>query len=136
MKILVIVITALIILGVGAFITKDNDPETESTTPKNTNQSTSDQDSNSETGTITFDGNSFSPETLTISAGDTVTVKNDSSRTIQFESDPHPAHTSNTELNVDTIRSGQSKSFTTTLTGTFGYHDHLNPGVTGTIIVK
>lgn len=85
---------------------------------------------------ITYGQTGFRPETLRVRAGETVTVNNDSDRTIQFDSDPHPAHTDNTQLNIDTIRPGQSKTFTVSRTGTFGYHDHLNPDETGTIIVE
>lgn len=89
-----------------------------------------------EEATITYSDGNFSPSTLTVKAGTKVSIKNNSSRAIQFDSDPHPAHTTNRELNVETIAAGKSDSFTATKTGTFGYHNHLSPGETGTIIVE
>jgi plastocyanin len=141
MKNIIIILSAILIIAGGAYVLlKDEDrktdtPITQSTSQNNARES-QDTGTASDSMTISFDGDSFSPETLSVKVGDTVTVKNDSSRTIQFDSDPHPAHTDNTDLNVDTIRAGQSKSFATTRTGTFGYHDHLNPNATGAIIVK
>jgi plastocyanin len=141
MKNIIIILSAiLIIAGVAYTLLKEDDQKTDNpasqSTSQNNVQDSQDTDSTSDSAAITFDGNAFSPETLNVNVGDTITVKNDSSRTIQFDSDPHPAHTDNTDLNVDTIRAGQSKSFSVTRTGTFGYHDHLSPGVTGTIVVK
>ena len=99
------------------------------------NQATTDT-SNAEEATITYSNDCFSPGTMTVKAGTKVTVKNNSSRAIQFDSDPHPAHTDNRELNVDTIAAGRSDSFIATRTGTFGYHNHLNPSETGSITVQ
>lgn len=139
----VITVLAALVIGAGAFmITRDKDEPVETNSAQQTANPTSqtteqsDAEEESPAAVITYTNDGFSPQTLTVSSGDTVTVKNESSRTIQFDSDPHPAHTENTELNVDTIRPGQSKSFTANRTGTFGYHDHLDDSETGTIIVE
>ena len=55
---------------------------------------------------------------------------------MQFDSDPHPVHTDDTELNVGHVEPGGSMTFTVNKTGTHGYHNHLNPGDTGTIIAN
>ena len=55
---------------------------------------------------------------------------------MQFDSDPHPIHTTNQELNVEIVEPGEVKTFTVTKTGTFGYHNHLNPSQTGKIIIE
>lgn len=134
MRSIAIVISAILIIASGAYLLSNKNNQSEDIkVATGTSQNTDDQ---SGSPTITFEGSAFSPETLTVKAGDTVTVRNDSSRSIQFESDPHPAHTDNTELNASIIRAGESKSFVPTRTGTFGYHDHLNPNATGTLIVK
>ncbi len=85
---------------------------------------------------ITYTNNGFSPDTVTVRVGSTVTVKNDSSRDVQFSSDSHPTHTINSELNLPVIGPGQSRSFVVERTGTYGYHDHLDSTRTGTIIVE
>lgn len=141
-----IIIAVLVVAG-GAFaLTKKNDNKTpaadttaqsQSTTPTNTqstsNQTSSDQNSSS---TITYTNNGFSPATLTVKSGTTITIKNDSSSSLQFDSDPHPEHTDDPELNVGVIAPGKSATVTVTTTGSHGYHNHLNSGDTGTIIVQ
>lgn len=90
----------------------------------------------SEATAITYGDNGFTPSTITVKSGTTVTIKNESSRSMQFDSDPHPAHTGNEELNVNNVSPGESETFVVKRTGTFGYHNHLNPSDTGTIIVQ
>jgi plastocyanin len=108
---------------------------TESTAAESTETPDS-TESTTSTATITYSNSGFSPETITVKTGDTVTIKNTSSRTVEFDSDPHPAHTTNTELNVNKVAAGQSETFKVVRTGTFGYHNHLNASETGTIIVQ
>jgi plastocyanin len=87
-------------------------------------------------GTITYDGSSFSPSPLTVKVGDTVKVTNQSSESLVFDSDPHPVHTDEPELNVGAIDAGQSQTFKVTKAGTWGYHNHLNPVQKGTLVVQ
>lgn len=136
-----IVLVLLVLFAVGGYFlvsNSDGQSESESTAPRSAedvSQPKEDKPAN-EGALITYTTNGFSPETLRVSVGDKLTVKNNSNRTIQFDSDPHPAHTDNRELNIDHIRPGSSKAFTVSRTGTFGYHDHLNPSARGEIIVE
>lgn len=77
--------------------------------------------------TVTYNGTAFSPATVTLTSGQTLTIRNSSSTAVEPNSDPHPQHTSNTELNFGRIDAGASKSMTVTRTGTFGMHNHLAP---------
>lgn len=86
--------------------------------------------------TITFTDNGFSPSTTTVKAGDTVQVTNNSSQPMQFDSDPHPQHTDEPELNVGEVDPGESKTFVVTKKGHWGFHDHLDAGFTGTLNVQ
>lgn len=92
--------------------------------------------SSAEQVTITYSDSGYSPQSVTVKSGDTVVIKNESSRSMQFESDPHPAHTNNTELNAGSVPPGQSMSFMVNRVGTFGYHNHLNASQKGTIVVE
>lgn len=85
--------------------------------------------------TITYSDSGFG-ETVTVKSGDTVAIKNTSSNNLQFDSDPHPDHTDNTELNVGLVKPGETKTFVVTKKGTFGLHNHLNASDKGTIIVQ
>lgn len=85
---------------------------------------------------ITYSDSGFSPSTLTVKSGDKVVIKNTASDELQFNSDPHPSHTEDTELNIGSVSAGQEQSFTITMTGSFGYHNHLNPSEKGMIVVQ
>lgn len=55
---------------------------------------------------------------------------------MQFASDPHPQHTDDPEMNIGAISAGQSGSFFANKKGTWGFHDHLNPSMTGKITIQ
>ena len=97
------------------------------------------------TATVTYNGSSFSPSEVTIKKGGTVTFT--STGDMWVASGPHPAHSgySGTNKNqhcpdtsktaFDQCAPGSSYSFTFQKAGTWPYHDHLNAGVFGKIIV-
>src|SRR5205823_8749489 len=71
----------------------------------------------------------FSPQSLTISVGTTVTWKNTTQVSHTATSDD------GTTFDSGIIPSGGTFSFTFTTTGTFGYHCNIHPFMTGTITV-
>jgi plastocyanin len=84
---------------------------------------------------ITDDG--FEPSTLTVSSGDTVTFENSSSDDSWPASDVHPTHQLYPGFDAEKpLLPGDSYEFTFTKTGSWGYHNHLEPDVTGTIVVE
>ncbi len=131
----------LLVLGVALLIwaltgRKAEAPATSTEVSQSTNtQSPADTSSQSDTATITFTNEGFSPETLTVKAGTVVTVKNESDDSVQFSSDDHPTHRENTEMNMKTLASGQSGTFTAKTVGTHGFHDHINDSKVGTLVV-
>ncbi len=86
--------------------------------------------------TITYNDGGFSPNSVTVKAGEVIEVKNTSSRGVQFDSDPHPVHSDNKELNIDIISPGTSKKFKVSTKGTWGFHNHLDPTQSGSITVE
>ena len=86
--------------------------------------------------TITYTDAGFSPAQTTVPAGSTVEVVNESAATLELASDPHPAHTDNPDLNVGNVAPGTTAVFIVNEVGTWGYHDHLNPGNTGQITIE
>lgn len=87
----------------------------------------------------------FSPETLTINLGDSVTFVNKDNLKHWPASNPHPIHTGYPEEGgciaskfdaCKGLAKDESFLFTFNEKGTWGYHDHLNPSLHGTIIVK
>ena len=84
---------------------------------------------------ITDDG--FDPSTLTVSSGTTVTFENESSDDSWPASDVHPTHQLYPGFDAKKpLLSGDSYSFTFTKAGSWGYHNHLEPDVKGTIVVQ
>lgn len=131
----VISVAAVMIIVIGGIIFLNN----------NQTKAPSDQpEQNSQTGNenteaaavITYDGNGFSLSTNTVKSGDTVRVDNKSDKDLDFNSDPHPVHTDNKELNAGDITPGASKSFVLTLKGTWGFHNHLNSSQNGELTVE
>ena len=90
----------------------------------------------SSVATISFSGTNFSPSMTTVKSGSQIRFTNQSNRNVEVGSDPHPSHTSNSELNLGVIAPGQSKTVTVTKTGAYGIHDHLNSSITAKITVQ
>ena len=101
------------------------------------------------TYTIEIISNSYSPSTLEINSGDTVTFVNIDSSSNWPASGAHPTHTIYPEStgkcpviggsDFDACRGlsqGESYSFTFNVVGNWKYHNHRSPGTTGTIIVS
>jgi plastocyanin len=145
--IVVIAIAILVVAGGLLFATHNSTaPASSSTSPAtNSNATTSPSSAASSSPsaaataadvTLHYTASGFSPASVTVPAGHKLIVKNDSSATIQVDSDPHPQHTDNPQLNIGTISPGASSSVTLTRTGTWGIHNHLDPAVRGTVVVQ
>lgn len=117
----------VILVAVGAFFFFKNKPESQITPTKEETQ---------EQATITLTSTGFSPENITIKAGQKVTWLNKSGTEAAVNSDPHPTHTNYAPLNLGSFADGASLILTFDKAGTYGYHNHLNPNVRGTIIVQ
>lgn len=129
-KVVIIIVIAILAIAAGAFmLTRDteNNNAAETATTVTTDSSGA---------VITYTDSGFSPSSSTVSSGTTITIKNDSTKSLQFASSDHPTHTKNPELNGATIEPGQTQTITVTKKGTNGYHNHLNASDTGTIIVQ
>lgn len=94
--------------------------------------------------TIEITAAGFSPSTLTIKAGDTVTWINKDTAQHWPASALHPTHAVYPEPGgcfaskfdaCKGLEAGESFSFTFTHVGEWKYHDHLNPTLFGTIAV-
>lgn len=94
---------------------------------------------------VTYTDVGYSPTPLTIKVGETVTFKNESSRTMWTASALHPTHREypttggclgSTFDACMGVQPGDSWSFTFDVAGSWRYHDHLNPSSFGAIIVE
>ncbi len=115
-------------------------PEVSEPTPTSTaSKSASPQASSSAAMTekvVTISSTGFSPKSITIKAGESVTWTNSDSANHTVNSSPHPAHTDYPLLNLGVIKNGESKSLSFPKAGTFKYHDHLNPSLFGSVTVE
>jgi len=105
-------------------------------------------DASTAAATVIYAKQGFSPETVKIKAGQSVTFVNQSGGRMWVASDPHPTHekysgTTRSEHcsdsdgdTFDQCASGDSYTFTFTKKGTWKYHNHALSGDTGTVIVE
>ena len=92
---------------------------------------------NAEGNIVTYSDAGFSPMILRIKVGQSVTFKNDSSVGLWVASNPHPEHTSLTGFDAEkSMIKGEAYIFTFTKIGSWSFHNHLNSGHTGTIVVE
>lgn len=79
---------------------------------------------------VTIDNFNFSPNTLTLSVGATVTW-------INHDNVPHVVSSAGNQFKKSTVlKTGQSFSHTFMATGTYSYFCSIHPRMTGKIIVK
>ncbi|MBI1960938.1 MAG: hypothetical protein HYS43_01560 [Candidatus Liptonbacteria bacterium] len=93
----------------------------------------------------------FSPQTVTIRKGGSVTWTNAGTASVWPASAMHPTHTVYPGSDIKKcgtaeagaifdacrgISTGQTYTFTFPAPGTWKYHNHLNPSMTGTVVVE
>jgi plastocyanin len=140
-KVVLALVVVAIIAVAAVVLANMYKPANNSSTTNSNNTSTSEkqetkQPSSEPTVTITYDGNGFSLSANTIKSGETVKVVNSSDKDLVFDSNPHPVHTDNPELNVGDIPAGESKSFALTTKGEWGFHNHLDSSQHGSLTVE
>lgn len=90
-----------------------------------------------EKNVVTISSSGFTPQNITIKAGESVTWVNDDSDSHQVNSAVHPTHQLYPPLNtVGLLTAGDKKSLSFPDAGTYKYHDHLNPSLTGSVTVE
>jgi len=99
-------------------------------------QSQNESSANNKTVAIFIEDGKFIPATAALKIGDNAAWLNKDTVLHKIASDPHPDHTNLPELVSSDLASGQTYSFIFQTAGTYTYHDHLNPSITGTIVVE
>lgn len=144
---LTIVIAAVLLLAVVAIamnapnrqtVDETTNGSAETTLPSNTPSDgiAADAADRQTTATITYTDDGFEPDSLTVKAGSAIRIENKSSMSLAFNSDDHPTHTDQGELNVGDVPRGGSQEFTVTEKGTWGFHNHDNATHSGKLIVE
>ncbi|HEY4496279.1 MAG TPA: hypothetical protein VJC04_02910 [Candidatus Paceibacterota bacterium] len=147
----IIIIVAIIALG-GYFLFKREQPSPtmpqapeQPAIPELSSQPSAEVTSMTTEKVITYTDTGYSPNTLTIKNEEIVTFKNQSVKSMWPASAMHPTHQEYPTIGgcfgstFDACKGflpGESWSFKFDKTGTWKYHDHLNPSNFGTIIVQ
>lgn len=136
-----IVAAVIVVLVIGGwFITRPKQtiaPEVTQTPIPTVSESTQASPSaNMSKNLVTISSTGFAPKAITIKVGDSVTWKNADSENHTVNSAPHPAHTAYPPLNLGLIKPGEEQSLAFPTAGTYKYHDHLNPSLSGSITVE
>lgn len=101
-------------------------------------------------GAVALSATGFSPKTITVAKGTTVTWTNTGTGPMWVASGVHPVHSAYDGTTKDThcaagytgakpfdeCANGAVYSFTFDQTGTWQYHNHLNAAETGTVVVQ
>lgn len=77
----------------------------------------------------------FKPETVSVKKGTRVIWINNSTAQASINSDDHPSHTKFPVLNLGEFEPGSNLQLILDKPGTYSYHNHLNPEMTGTVII-
>lgn len=131
--ILIVVMSAVALMGAGCYGAKPAAPPSGAAVPTPEIETTGLAE-----GTVVSIGPSgFNPNILTVKNGTTVIfINEDTGASHWVASDPNPAHTDYPGFDAGSpIQPGASFSFTFDRVGSWGYHDHLNPSHTATIVV-
>lgn len=139
MKRLVILISLAVLLGAGVALFaswRDADAPNSSNSPTQLDGESAFIRQSADHSIVLTEGG-YSPEIITIQQGETVAFENRTSIAHVPASDPHPTHSDLPEFDaVEPVAPGDVYTFTFTQVGEWGYHDHLNPSLTGTIVVE
>lgn len=152
-----IIIAVLVVLGGGWYLLKGG------TVPSTTNEAgeyatSSDQSAAAPMipasgAVVTYTDQGFSPASLSVAEGTTVSFINQSSGQMWVASGVHPAHTLYDGTDRAThcaagytgptpfdecqaVGSGSTYTFTFTKAGTWKYHNHMNPSAFGSVTVQ
>ncbi|MBI3956713.1 MAG: cupredoxin domain-containing protein [Candidatus Kerfeldbacteria bacterium] len=133
-------------LNRNAAVTNVNSSATNTNTVSNTNQATNTNTTNANTNaateakSVSVASSGFSPKTVQVKKGGSVTWTNNTSSTVYIAPNDHPTHIRYQGVWDDDgrgqIAPGETYTMTFTKTGTYGYHDHNDSLVTGTVVVE
>lgn len=146
--IIVVAIVAVVILG-GYFLLREaNQPVAPFPQPSSGQtipQPSVDRMPVAKENVVTYTNAGYSPATLQIKKGETVTFKNKSSKSMWTSAATHPTHRDypitggclgSTFDACKGVQPGDSWSFKFDIVGAWKYHNHTNSSNTGTIVVE
>jgi plastocyanin len=129
----ILIVIAVVVLGGLFFLFK---PKTDSVAPQLNQTANSNEKQVVETKTIVMKPNSFEPKNITVQKNTRVIFKNEDTQDRWPASALHPTHGIYPEFDPQApVMSGKEWSFVFDKVGSWKYHDHLIPSLTGEITV-
>ncbi|MBI2020495.1 cupredoxin domain-containing protein [Candidatus Daviesbacteria bacterium] len=136
-------VAVVVVLGLGLYLFS-RPPQTQAPSPATQTESSPTASESSEAAQmidqqnlVTISSSGFSPKEITVKVGTVVTWVNEDSEDHTVNSAVHPTHQVYPPLNnVGTLKPGERKGFMFDKVGTYNYHDHLNPSLTGSVTVE
>lgn len=105
--------------------------------PSSTGEASPSERVNNVKNTVKYTNNGFMPDTLAVTVGTTVTFINESSGPMWVASNPHPTHTDLSGFDeLQSVDRGGSYNYTFQKPGTWKYHNHVNAGDGGMVVVR
>lgn len=89
-----------------------------------------------ETKSVALTSSGFGPQSLTVKVGTKVVWTNRSGTAATVNSASHPTHLVYPLLNLGNFGNGDTLSLVFDKPGTYKYHNHLNAGQTGMVVVE
>lgn len=124
-----LIIIAVIIIGAIFVLGKNNSNQS-------TVQQSSQRSSPAAIAGIYLTSTGFTPKDITVKVGTTIIWVNRSGKKATINSDLHPTHLVYPRLNIGEIADGSALNLVFDKKGKYGYHDHSNPSVKGTVTVE
>lgn len=85
---------------------------------------------------VTYSDSGFTPNSVTVKAGTTVSFVNESTKKMWVASAMHPTHQLLPGFDeLESVGEGGTYEYTFAKTGTWKYHNHVGPSDTGTVTV-
>lgn len=109
---------------------------TDSSAPSATEGGAVVEESSKSQSVVKITSSGFTPQNITIKAGEPVVWVNEDAVDHAVNSAVHPTHQLYPRLNLGTIKPGDEKSLTFPDSGSYKYHDHLNPSLIGSVTVE
>ncbi|MEK6895468.1 MAG: cupredoxin family copper-binding protein [Nanoarchaeota archaeon] len=131
--VITLVVLAILIIGIGGFYFYSGSYSSSGNIPSSSGSNTQSGSSNTpsqNSKSVEIKSFAFSPSTLTVNVGDSVTWTNydDVKHTVTSDS--------GSELDSEMLSKGQTYSHTFNTPGTYAYHCTPHPGMKGTIVVQ
>lgn len=124
------VIAALVVIGLGVYLFKPRQTAapTSTSTPKTTTQEPTSAPMAGK-NTVQISGFAFSPQSITVKVGDSVTWTN-------TDTVGHSITADDSSFDTGVFDQNTSKTLKFDKAGTFGYHCSVHPNMKGTVVVE